>query len=62
MIFLDAVEVTSSTHLPIPETNTGHQMLVSMGWKPGEGLGAHGQGIQDPILTTVRKKRSGFGL
>nr|CAB3250465.1 G patch domain-containing protein 2 [Phallusia mammillata] len=56
-----AAEIGTSTSLPIPETNAGHQMLRSMGWKPGEGLGINGQGMHNPIIATKRNKRSGFG-
>lgn len=46
---------------PIPESNVGNQMLRGMGWEPGTGLGAHSNGIQEPIITPVRPKYVGLG-
>ncbi|VDI56706.1 G patch domain-containing protein 2 [Mytilus galloprovincialis] len=46
---------------PIPETNIGNKMLQSMGWKPGSGLGAEGEGIQTPVLAYRRLRRTGLG-
>lgn len=43
--------------------NIGYQMLMKMGWKEGEGLGAEGQGITAPVSkgTTV-VDGAGFGI
>lgn len=46
---------------PIPESNIGNRMLQSMGWSPGEGLGANGMGIKTPITACLRPHRQGFG-
>ncbi|XP_022099428.1 G patch domain-containing protein 2-like [Acanthaster planci] len=46
---------------PIPQSNLGCQMLQSMGWVPGTGLGADGGGIQEPIKAYVRPKNRGLG-
>jgi G-patch domain. len=36
-------------------------MLRGMGWEPGTGLGAQSNGIQEPIITTIRPKYAGLG-
>ncbi|CAO3567596.1 unnamed protein product [Mortierella alpina] len=41
--------------------NLGHRMLSKMGWSPGVGLGATGDGITQPIEAMVRAKRRGLG-
>ncbi|KAF9358788.1 hypothetical protein BGX26_000931 [Mortierella sp. AD094] len=41
--------------------NVGHRMLSKMGWSPGVGLGATGDGITQPIEAIVRAKRRGLG-
>jgi len=46
---------------PIPDTNIGKRMLEQMGWRPGEGLGADGGGIQTPVTATLRPYRQGLG-
>lgn len=46
---------------PIPESNIGNKMLQSMGWKPGSGLGAEGEGIQAPVVAYRRLRRAGLG-
>ena len=45
----------------LPETNRGHQMLMSMGWKPGTGLGASNSGVQDPVVISSQTNKKGFG-
>uniref|UniRef100_H2YLR1 G-patch domain-containing protein n=1 Tax=Ciona savignyi TaxID=51511 RepID=H2YLR1_CIOSA len=54
-------ELAAVPSIPLPNTNKGHKMLVSMGWSPGEGLGINGHGMQNPVLATRRQKRRGFG-
>ncbi|XP_070181736.1 G patch domain-containing protein 2-like isoform X2 [Littorina saxatilis] len=46
---------------PIPDTNIGNQMLQSMGWTPGSGLGAEGDGRKDPVVAYRRRGRKGLG-
>ena len=45
----------------IQKDNMGNIMLQKMGWKSGEGLGASGQGIIEPIQAEKRDKRAGLG-
>jgi hypothetical protein len=40
----------------------GSKLLKSMGWKPGEGLGKEGTGINRPIEVKVRPKTMGLGF
>jgi len=47
--------------IPIPEANLGHQMLRTMGWNPGQGLGKESSGITNPIKAVKRPKHLGFG-
>ncbi|KAK7907988.1 hypothetical protein PG985_015291 [Apiospora marii] len=35
-----------------PPANYGMKMMMKNGWKPGQGLGARGDGITEPVLTT----------
>ncbi|KAF9284709.1 hypothetical protein BGZ74_001666 [Mortierella antarctica] len=41
--------------------NKGHRMLAKMGWSPGVGLGATGEGITQPIEAIMRARRRGLG-
>lgn len=52
-------EVTSDT--PIASTNSGYQMLMSMGWDGG-GLGKNRDGISDPIKVKVKPNAHGIGF
>jgi len=45
---------------PIGDENIGNKMLRSMGWTGG-GLGARGNGIEEPIEAFIRKRRLGLG-
>lgn len=45
----------------IAEDNIGHQLLRSMGWTTGEGLG-QSKGRAEPVLATVKMSRSGLGM
>ena len=47
---------------PLGEANIGNKMLQGMGWMPGTGLGAHSNGIVDPIVAMRRPKLSGLGF
>ncbi|XP_058148707.1 LOW QUALITY PROTEIN: SURP and G-patch domain-containing protein 1 [Dasypus novemcinctus] len=43
--------------------NIGYQMLMKMGWKEGDGLGAEGQGIRAPVSKgTTAVDGAGFGI
>ena len=44
---------------PISQTNVGHKMLMSMGWSPGEGLGAGG--AVEPVVVKFKAERKGLG-
>lgn len=46
---------------PIGAGNVGHQLLQSMGWVPGSGLGPNGNGIRDPIHAVMRRSKQGLG-
>lgn len=46
---------------PIPDTNIGNKMLQNMGWTPGSGLGAGGDGRKDPVIAYLRNGRTGLG-
>ncbi|KAG0311953.1 squalene synthetase-like protein [Linnemannia gamsii] len=53
--------VVGGTASEISKENVGHRMLAKMGWSPGVGLGASGDGITKPIEAVVRAKRRGLG-
>ncbi|KAI1728805.1 g-patch domain-containing protein [Ditylenchus destructor] len=45
------------------KTNSrGLQLLKGMGWKQGQGLGKNQQGIQQPIISTMKTDRAGLGM
>eukprot|EP00794_Sanderia_malayensis_P017407 gene17407-19150_t len=45
----------------IPDSNVGSQMLRSMGWIPGNGLGKDGNGIVKPVAAHRRPRKLGLG-
>lgn len=45
----------------ISNDNKGFEMLMKMGYKPGQGLGKMGSGISEPIAVNVKANRSGLG-
>ena len=47
--------------IPIPDSNVGSQMLRSMGWKPGQGLGKDSTGLMVPVKAVKRPRNRGFG-
>ncbi|KAI8599572.1 G-patch domain-containing protein, partial [Dissophora ornata] len=53
--------VVGASASAISGENLGHRMLTKMGWSPGVGLGAAGEGITQPIEAIVRAKRRGLG-
>ena len=46
---------------PIGASNLGHQLLQSLGWVPGSGLGPGGNGIRDPVHAVMRRTKQGLG-
>lgn len=46
---------------PIGTGSVGHQLLQSLGWVPGTGLGPSGNGIRDPIHAVMRRSKQGLG-
>ncbi len=44
---------------PLSSDNIGHQMLLRMGWKPGQGLGLYGDGIREPVTISFRAPQLG---
>ncbi|KAF9191742.1 hypothetical protein BGZ51_006798 [Haplosporangium sp. Z 767] len=53
--------VVGGTASAISTENLGHRMLSKMGWSPGIGLGATGDGITQPIEAIMRAKHRGLG-
>ncbi|KAG0223409.1 G patch domain-containing protein 2, partial [Actinomortierella wolfii] len=53
--------VVGSDAAELSSDNIGHRMLAKMGWTPGVGLGATGEGITQPIEAVIRDKRRGLG-
>ncbi|KAF9917526.1 squalene synthetase-like protein [Linnemannia zychae] len=56
-----AGSVVGGTASEISKDNVGHRMLSKMGWSPGVGLGASGDGITKPIEAVIRARRRGLG-
>ena len=54
-------DVVGGKAKPIGDSNIGHQMLLKMGWSPGDTLGKSEQGLAEPIEVVVRSKRGGLG-
>jgi hypothetical protein len=46
----------------IDDSNIGHRMLMKMGWKEGQALGEHEDGITEPVQAMTKKGRKGLGL
>jgi hypothetical protein len=46
---------------PLSEKNIGNQMLKTMGWAPGQGLGPSCSGIREPVKAFKRPGRLGLG-
>ena len=53
--------VRSAEEKPIDSSNIGSRMLAMMGWTPGQGLGASGQGQTGIIETKIYDKGAGLG-
>lgn len=45
----------------IPSSNIGFKLLQQMGYKPGNALGKHGQGVTEPINVDLKRNRTGLG-
>ncbi|CCD67603.1 RNA-binding protein 5 [Caenorhabditis elegans] len=46
---------------PLDESNIGNRLLKSMGWKEGQGVGKHAQGIVNPIEAERFVQGAGLG-
>lgn len=46
---------------PIDDNNLGNRLLRGMGWSGG-GLGANGQGIEAPVVATIKHDKRGLGF
>lgn len=51
----------STTHYGIPDSNTGFQMLLQMGWDRERGFGPSGSGRKFPVKTVLKRDRAGLG-
>ncbi|CAN8062266.1 unnamed protein product [Agarophyton chilense] len=45
----------------VGKANVGYGMLERMGWKEGQGLGAEGEGLREPLAAEHRSTRAGLG-
>ena len=52
---------TTSVNTPLEATNKGSQILRSMGWQEGTGLGVAQQGSLLPISLSTQNGRQGLG-
>lgn len=61
---VDPLDITKTSvkEERISDDNKGHQMLLKMGWKEEDGLGTHGQGQRDPVVSSFRDQRGKEGL
>ena len=55
------VGMATSSAVPIPVSNTGHQMLLALGWKGG-GLGKKNDGRDEPVAAVVKLNMKGLGF
>ena len=55
------VGMAVSSAVPIPLSNTGHQMLLALGWKGG-GLGKKSDGRDQPIAAVLKMNSKGLGF
>lgn len=58
----DAAVCRSGPPPPLDEANRGYAMLQSLGWAPGDGLGAAGDGELLPLASTLPMQKSRKGL
>lgn len=54
-------ESEEASKRPLDDSNIGNRLLKSMGWKEGQGVGKHGQGIVDPIQAERFVQGAGLG-
>ncbi|ULU12682.1 hypothetical protein L3Y34_015733 [Caenorhabditis briggsae] len=54
-------ESEEASKRPLDDTNIGNRLLKSMGWKEGQGVGKHGQGIVNPIQAERFVQGAGLG-
>ena len=47
--------------IQLQSSSKGGQMLRALGWQEGQGIGARGQGMLDPIIPRRRKHLLGLG-
>eukprot|EP00121_Abeoforma_whisleri_P000081 Awhi_evm1s76 len=55
------IALTCFTNYLILKSNVGHQLLLKMGWKLGQGLGLDGSGIVEPIRLGEQLGKLGLG-
>ena len=55
------VGMAVSSAKPIPVSNTGHQMLLLLGWKGG-GLGKKNDGRDEPVAAVLKMNSKGLGF
>uniref|UniRef100_A0A915CP51 G-patch domain-containing protein n=1 Tax=Ditylenchus dipsaci TaxID=166011 RepID=A0A915CP51_9BILA len=61
-VFMPIAWLPLNQTLLLIRNSKGLQLLKGMGWKEGQGLGKNKQGIQEPIVSTPKANRAGFGL
>ncbi|EFP12616.1 hypothetical protein CRE_29659 [Caenorhabditis remanei] len=54
-------ESEEASKRPLDDSNIGNRLLKSMGWKEGQGVGKHGQGIVNPIQAERFVQGAGLG-
>lgn len=54
-------ESEEASKRPLDNSNIGNRLLKSMGWKEGQGVGKHGQGIVNPIQAERFVQGAGLG-
>ncbi|CAI4227625.1 unnamed protein product [Auanema sp. JU1783] len=54
-------DADNATKRPLDSFGIGGKLLKNMGWKEGEGVGKHGQGIVNPIEAERRVAGAGLG-
>jgi pSer/pThr/pTyr-binding forkhead associated (FHA) protein len=58
-----SAQASAEAYIPkVSRANPGRKLLERMGWQPGQGLGAEGDGIQRPVLQSTVRGRQGLGF